>query len=349
MSDKDTKKGIMDEWFNMQNKTFKMWQESLTPKADKNKKPIGETVKSSVDVYNSWYESVSDIYKQNYSKVFGDNDYFSAYNNMLAGANVHSNLKRFYEDLLGKFVDGAQGYGGKNMWQPNSEEFMKTLSDNFVPFLPQPIQKLYKEYVQMQKMLSNGIGGFNQSLSSDAKELQEVMFRSMLGDKQAVYEYAYLMNDNYKKTVEQFMNIPKFGVNNDLFNMEMKNINIFTDYYNTLSQFSEKLTRVGYQSMEAVIEKYKETLKDGAQPKSFEEFYTFWWNLNEEAYKELFKSEDFEAMIEQVNNAGKELKNSYETLIEKQLDQQPFATKKDLESLKETIEELKKELKSTAK
>ncbi|MDR5658647.1 poly(R)-hydroxyalkanoic acid synthase subunit PhaE [Serpentinicella sp. ANB-PHB4] len=343
------------KWFDVQKKMFDVWKENATPKFAKDfsgyfegNKLVTDGMKSSIDMYNKWYEAVSDMYKGN-NTMLGDNTYFDFYNNMMSGANVYSNLKRFWDDMRDKFVGNESNDAQTFISYIKVDEYMKELSDKFVPYLPEPAQKLFQEAMQMQEMFMNRTEKFFEPWTKNANQLQELLGKSMLGDQDAFRQYAKIWNDNYKTSFGQLVDMTKLDMGKDFYNKQMESMNAFVKYYNNLNEFGGTIVKVGYESMDKIVKNYQEMLKEGTQPKTFQEFYTYWWTENQDSYKKLFNNEDFTNLMEQVVEAGNTFKKNYQKLVEEQLEQLPFSTKKDMESLSKALNDLRKEVKNLGK
>ncbi|QUH24756.1 poly(R)-hydroxyalkanoic acid synthase subunit PhaE [Serpentinicella alkaliphila] len=324
MKEEKMQESFVGQWVNNQKKLVEYYQNNSLSR-------------SYIDMYNSWYESVSDIYKKNYSKFVEKNDYFDINNTLVTAEKAYSNLKRFYENILENVSYKDISTENIKMFQENTEEYIKYLSINFIPYLPKPIQEIFAEALQIQRIFIKGTEELYQSLYNNSKELQSIVFKSMLGDKDAAFKYMNYWNENWKKSIKTMMAFPKVITNNELYDMQIKSINNYISYNNSLIEFNEKLLKVGYDCMEETIEKYQSLIEKGLQDTTFEDFYTFWWKLNEKAYKELFNSSEFIDLTDKVTEAINEFKSNYENIIDMQLNMQPFATKKDLEGIKEVI------------
>jgi predicted nucleic acid-binding Zn-ribbon protein len=101
--------------------------------------------------------------------------------------------------------------------------------------------------------------------------------------------------------------------------------------------------------METIVQGYQRMGEDANQPKTFREFYQYWWTKNEDAYQNLFKTEEFSKLLGQVSEASFEFKKSFDQFLEQQLKLLPIPTKTDLDSLYKTVYELKKQVRAMAK
>jgi hypothetical protein len=306
MSDKNDNKNMMDQWFDMQKKAFEVWQDKMLPKDEKDNKA-----------------------EEKKETVFPQMELFNQWNQAMS---------KMVKEGMGQL---NPNYGFNFMTQP----FGTTNPFTAVPYLPHPIQDLYQESLKMQKKLFSGFDDPYQSMLNQTKELHAIMYRGMMGDKEAIFDYMDFVLNNSKKIAGQLMPMVNFDSNDQWMQMQTKSMNKLVDYYNGLISLNERISKVGHDSFNAVMSQYQDFLKKGVKQDSFQNFYSFWWEQNEKAYKELFGKDDFNSLLDQITEFGKEFKASYDEMLEQQLQLQPFATKKDIEELKQMIEDLKKQIK----
>ncbi len=339
MSDKN--KNMMDQWFDMQKKALQMWQENLTPMQGKEEKVEQSSgAFQPMELFQQWQQTMTKMYKEGMSQWYPDYgfNFMSSPWNM---TNPYTNLKKFYEDMVENMVKSfTQGQSAS--LQESINNYAQMMSDYFVPYLPHPVQNVYQESLRMQKKLFSNADDANQSMLKMTKEMQTILYRSMMGDKEAYFDYMDLVLNNTKKVAGKWMPLMGLEGDNQWSEIQKKSMDQLMAYTNQLMTLNERVTKVGQDSLKAVMDHYQDMMKNGAKPESFEAFFKTWWEFNEKAYKELFNSEDFNDLLKQMTEFGNEFKGTYEQMVEQQLQMQPFATKKDIEELKQMIKDLKK-------
>ncbi len=177
-------------------------------------------------------------------------------------------------------------------------------------------------------------------------DMQTMLLKGLTGNKDAYMDFVKNWQKNYETTFAQLFRAPNIGMNRELADKLSKNMDKFMDYMNVLSEFSATIYRVGTESMETLLQKYQEMIEQDAQPKTFKEFYELWWKTSEEAYQQLFGTEDFAKLLSQVVDAGVVFKKNQDSLLEEFFKQMPVPLKSEMNDLYKTLYDLKKEVRN---
>ncbi|MDR5658645.1 poly(R)-hydroxyalkanoic acid synthase subunit PhaE [Serpentinicella sp. ANB-PHB4] len=336
-----------------QKKMFDFWQEGIMPKNNTEddkvvvmQNVIGESMKPTVEVFKKWVEVANDTYSKNI-KSFGDSTYQELINKMVNGVNVYQNLNTFWEDLRTKITtkesDVVKFY---SEWK---EEYLKICSNNFIPCLPEPVQVFFKEPIDIYAMQTETNKKLLQPWIDSAQDQQDLLAKALTGDKDAYVEFTRLWNDNFGNTFGKLLNVPQMGISREYMQKQMDSLNALIKFLNNINEFSATMIKVNQETLENIVKDYQEKLADGTQPKTFKEFYTYWWTQNEAAYQNLFKTEDFSKLVGQLSDAGVNFKKNFDRLLEKQLEFLPFPTKTDMDSLYKTVNDLRREVRNLSK
>lgn len=87
----------------------------------------------------------------------------------------------------------------------------------------------------------------------------------------------------------------------------------------------------------------------GTNPKTYKEFYDYWWKTNEEAYLKVFATPEFSEVMGKALDAGVNFKKEFDGLVEKQLEFLPYPSRNDMDSVYKTLDSLKREIRSLKK
>ncbi|QEK12936.1 hypothetical protein FQB35_11705 [Crassaminicella thermophila] len=347
----DAYNNFMGQWVDSQKKVIDMWQESFAPKDEKKDSAkvnnMEEAMKNQMEIFNQWVEMMSDMFTKNIS-LFGGGPTKEVLDKMMNSANIYSYLYRFWDELNKQATANPTDYVQKvfSKWQ---NEYIKTFSNHFVSYLPEPTQNIFKESMEIYQMYFDNVKKFSQPWLENAKEFQKLMGTNIYQDKDAFFNYVKLWGENYEKTFGKFFDTPIMGINREYFEKQMESIDSFMKYTNTLSEFSATIFSVGLETMEKIAQDLQNMMQNESHPKTFKEFYEYWWRKNEEAYKNLFQTDDFSSLLAQVVDASVVFKKNYDKLLEQQLAFLPFPTKTDMNSLYKTVYELKKSVRKTRK
>ncbi|MCT4618069.1 MAG: hypothetical protein N4A62_01620 [Marinisporobacter sp.] len=326
---------FMNQYLEFQKKMFHTWQKSFMP----NKEGKGSdslTGKNPMDFFNEWMQASSNAFSKNMSFI---KDYYPQ-GSMLGALEAYQNLYTFWNNLTS--INDKENL--ENFYANWQKEYTKILSNHFTNFLPDSAQKLLKSHMDTYEMCLNTTKSFSTPWVNSFNESQALLGRSFMGDTDAFLNYAKLWRENYEKTFGRFFDVPALGLGKESLENNLKYADAFITYINTTNEFFVTLYKVGTETMEKIMTQYQDMLKKGTQPKTFKEFYEYWWKENEAAYINLFRTDDFSKLLSQVVDAGLVLKQNMDNFFEEQLDFLPFPKMSDMKSLYKTVYDLKREI-----
>lgn len=333
---------MMGNWMDAQQKMFDTWKDSLHIQKEDEKKE-----KNNNDFLQQWMGMNNDLLKNN-MRLFGDMHSEDVFGKMLSSMDTYHKLYNFWKDL-------GQAMGENNMdkiddifkeWQKN---YMSTLADQFTAQLPKSMQNMVKESLEIYKTYGDTADKFMKPWIENSKNFQDAFTKAYMGDQDGFLAYTKIFRDNYEKTFGKVFQAPIMGMNREHFEKQMESMDAWMRYVNTTNEFFATMYRVGAETMENMITNYKDLLEKGNQPKTFKEFYEYWWKENEEAYKALFRTDDFSKLLSQLVDASMAFKKNFDDVLEEQLQVLPLPTKSDMNSLYKTVYHLKKEIKELKK
>lgn len=333
---------MMGSWMDAQKKMFDTWQESVHMQKEDVKKEENNN-----DVFNNWMNMSNDFYK-NSMKAFSSATSQDVFGKMIASMDTYHKLYSFWKDMMPAMGEN-NGEKIDSIFKQWQMSYMNILTDQFTAQLPKSMQNMVKESVDIYKAYENTANKFMEPWKGNSKEFQEAFTKTYLGDRDGFVEYTKMLRENYEKTFGKIFNAPIMGMNREYFEKQMDSMDAGIRYVNTINEFSATINRVGSETMEKMIGNYKELLENGTQPKTFKEFYEYWWRENEEAYKALFSTDDFSKLLSQLTDASMDFKKNFENVLEEQLKVLPLPTNRDMDSLYKTIYNLKKEVKALKK
>lgn len=343
---------LMEPWFDFQTKMFDFWKDSMNvnqkntvEKKDAN--VFEECMKPVQEIMNKWVDVTNDLYTQNIKSFGNTYPQQEIINKMFGGANFYQNLNKFWEDLsstiTGKDSDPLQFYSKWN------EDYTEMVSKQFVSFLPAQMKNFFNE-TQEICIASNAVNNkFFKPWLDQAKELQDLLLKSMAGDQEAYIEFTRLWQDNYSESFGKIFNIPQFSMNREQMQKQMHSINALIAFINTMNEFSATLIKTNQDTLENIVKDYQAMLLDGSNPKTFKEFYDYWLKQNESAYLKLFGTPEFSKLIGEVLEASVNFKKNYDDLLETNLEFLPYPSKTDMDSVYKTLDTLKRDVRSLKK
>lgn len=338
MSAKTLENNFMSDYFDLQKKIINSWQGFCpTMETENSKKVKNDQLMESYQAflkksYDSFFNMLNPL-----SKGSSDNRFFNA-------MDTYQSVYRFWEDLVTKTAK-------KDLF--NVDSFYNSWKDSYTNLFsadwiqnPLQFQELLKEPLEISQMLFNTQWNFFQPWIDDSEAFQKILEKSISGDKNAALDYIKLFRKDYEKTYGKFFDVPVLGMSRQHFEKQLQSMDSYLSYLNALNEFFATINKVGSETMETIVKEYQNMLENGTQPKTFKEFYEYWWKQNEEAYLNLFKTDDFSQLLGHVVDASVILKKNFDKYLEEQLDFLPFSKNSDMKSLYKTVYDLKKQVKS---
>ncbi|WZL72681.1 poly(R)-hydroxyalkanoic acid synthase subunit PhaE [Clostridiaceae bacterium 35-E11] len=339
------------QWIHAQKQMLESWQESFSPKPSEEASTKSNTatqdLEDSTEAFHQWSKTNYDFFTKT-MKLYTKNPMSDIFGKIAKGATMYENMYEFWKDIPKKYAESDPGQIKKfyDKWQ---SEYTKNLSNYFMGFFPQPVQDLFSNSTEIWQMYFQTSSKFYAPWLTHSQNFQELTEKILSGDKEAFLNYVKLWKENYETTFGKVFDFPILGMHREYFEKQVDSMNSFMNYLNAFNEFAATIYRVGAETMEKIMKDYHEMLKDGTQPKTFKAFYEYWWKQNEEAYKNLFKTDDFSKLLSQVVDAGFVFKKDFDKVLEQQLGSLPLPTKSDMHSIYKTIYHLKKEVRTLNK
>ena len=343
---------FVGECLDFHKKVFDLWQESMNnmdPRVKVDEKATNifeESLKPIQEITRKWVQFSNEFYTQNI-KSFNNDAYLAQQeiiNKMLNGANLYQNLNKFWEDLnlnmSGKNSDPFDFYSKWN------QDYMKIVSNSFISFLPDSMRSLVNEALEIYEMSTDTSNKFFRPWLDEAQNLQCLWAKSMTGDQGAYIEFNKLWQSNFDASFGKIFNMPQFSMNRELIQNQMLTMNALINFINNMSEFMATMAMINQDTLENILNDYQEMLIAGNNPKTYKEFYEYWWKKNETAYLRVFATNEFSKLLAQVLEASVNFKKEFDNLLEKQLKFLPYPTKTDMDSVYKTLDALKREVRA---
>lgn len=343
---------LMQSWIDFQKKVFKSLDESLTAKgqseAQTNTNVFAQSMQPFQDALKNWVDLANNTYAKNI-KLLGES--YPLYKETIEKyadiTSFNNELKKFWEDLNASITDkesDAAKFSAK--W---IEGYTKLISDQLLLFVPEDVKSLYDKTVDIYKVSNNTTHDFWAPWMEKAENMQELLTKSFFGDQDAYIEFLKLWQSTFSSSFGKVFNIPQFLVNPEQMQKQLGSINALITFTNALNEYITILLKKSQETFEKIVKDYQSMVAEGTNPKSYKEFYEYWWKQNEAAYLQLFGTEEFAKLIGQVLDAGVSFKKRYDDLLEKQLEFLPYPTRTDMDSVYKTLDSLKREIRALKK
>jgi len=345
-----TESNFMQPWLDLQKKMLDSWQVDLGVGSQNDEKKenniFAQSIKPVHDALDKWVNFANNVYAKNVNQ-FDNPQYQEIIEKITSTANFNQNLNGFWEDLqaciTGKESDPFRFY---TRW---NENYTKLISNQFGLFLPEQVKEFLGKGMNIYSLSTNTTNDFFKPWLDKAQNMHNLLLKSITGDQSAYIEFIKLWQDNFSSSFGKILNIPQFSMNREQMQKQMSGISSLITFINTLNEYVATLLKTSQDTFEKIVKDYQAMVIDGSNPKTYKEFYEYWWKQNEAAYLQLFGTSEFAKLIAQLLEAGANFKKKYDDLLEKQLEFLPYPTKTDMDSVYKTLDTLKREVRALKK
>ncbi|WP_408956266.1 poly(R)-hydroxyalkanoic acid synthase subunit PhaE [Natroniella sp. ANB-PHB2] len=342
---------LMEEWLETQKEMFDMWQNNfMTEKENGFKKTMDfvDNIGESTKFLKEWTQMNTDLFEKNIN-LLKEGSTQETFKKIINGANIYSDLSRFWQDLEGGINIDSNIEEIREFCNKWNKEYKDIFSERILSSLPEGMQSFFTEPIEIINIFKENIETSFSPLLDNPEEFQELLTKNPLVDKETFLDYAKYWKKKYDKTFGQLSNIPIMGINRNYSTRAVDSIDSFMNYINNLNEFYGMIYKAGADALEDIVIDYQNMLEDDSQPKTLKEFYHYWWRKNEKAFKDLFNTEEFSKLLNQVAESAASFKQNYDKLLEKQLEGLPLPTMTDMDSLYKTVYNLKNNVKNLNK
>ncbi|PAB58968.1 poly(R)-hydroxyalkanoic acid synthase subunit PhaE [Anaeromicrobium sediminis] len=339
---------FMENVFDSQKKMFDMWKNTVVPcSTEKESLKDPSFIDSSLEMMNKWNE-VNSKFFENIMDFSKENPVYSTYDKMFSSMNSYNTLFNMWKDFQDKAFN-TNPFDMNSFMDSWKKQYFDMVGTTFSPVLPQKVQKLYKDSIDIYKSHMTNASNLFKPWTDNSAPLNELYTKTLMGDANAFVEFTKLLKENYESSYGKFFDIPTLGLNRNYFEVNLKSMESYINYINTTNEFTSTLYKVAYETMENIISESLNMGKENKEPQSFREFYEYWWRKNEEAYNNLFNTDDFAKLLSHVVDSGVNFKKDFDNVLEQQFSFLPFPLKSDLNSLYKTVYDLKKQVRDLSK
>ena len=298
------------------------------------------------DWYQKWLKSVQEAWGITSP---GDGLGATVYNRVMNAANVYTDIMNFWIKAMAPLAKLEPGV-------PLTEEKIKELYDGWVKdyqgvmdmlwgqFPSQDVQELAKSWKSATDAYAAYTWNFMSPVFRNMEAMPDMMKRAATGEGGAVAEAAGLFWKNYYDTVGKALRAPTLGYWREFTERQDKAVDAYIAFNSALAQYYALLYSTGSQTGEKIFKKLAEFKDKEMTPQTYREFYRIWWTINEEAYHDLFMSEEFAKLFQEVVTQGMHFKKWSDDLWDQYIKFTNLPSKSDMDEIYKAIYDLKKEL-----
>ncbi len=353
-------KSFLESWWETQEKFFGVWKESfdflhpgkvteLYEKQAELLKAVSWPGGDLVRFYRDWFKQSTEI-MQDFVRQAPGGVGTETMDKLLKATEIYTKLLSFWQS----FAAGMPGRGELQEWRQFSrtmqENYNKVLDAFFMMNLPEPVKVLVKSPFEVGGLYGQAMANLLQPWLDASPVLQDKFQKALQGDRQAYLEFTKAWTEAYQDSAGKFLRMPALGLSKDNIEKILGSLDSFNKLVSAVANFSAAMYRVGYEVMQKLMQSMIELSQKGAAPESFKDFYKAWWQANEEAYFNLFKTESFAKILGEMVDASVTFKKKYDDLLMDVIGASlPVVTNREMDSLAKAVYELKKNQKQQAK
>jgi hypothetical protein len=316
-------------------KMLEFWKNGFYPK---------EFLENSAKLYQDWLKTATLNYSQ-FTQYIPNGIARDAFEKTVKSMEMYAGLKTFWETAM-KMTAGKNDV---EKWQDFCRTWLQNYGKVFDPFVtslfPEPIKTVVIGPIENSVMYQQMLAGFFRPWTEIYPDMQQAVFRMMEGDRQAYLDVLRLWHETLLKNHGKMPNIPAIGGDPQIVKKFIDNLETYIAYMAAVNEFTSVMRKVGIEAMEKVTKKVTEMALEGKAPETFEDFYKLWWQTNEQAYIDLFKTDSFAKILGETVDAGVNLKKGFDNLISDYISNFPIITRKEMDSVEKSMYQMRKEIK----
>ena len=344
---------IMSQWMRLQQIFWNEWM-TFAEKSMKSMMAMGklgtaageETV-APWKIYQNWFASFQKVFAEKGQDGLGP----TVFNRVFSASRIYLDLLDFWSKTVSSFKDLSSG-------EQLSIEQIRDLRQQWIGHYQSMMESLWgglpsAELKETAKALSSTTvaasdlaWSFIEPSFKNMAQLPDVLEKVAKGDRGAVVDLGGIFIKNYEETIGKALLAPSVGYFKE-FNERLNNMAYAYIQFNTSkAAFYSLFYATGMKAAERVYDKFTEFVGKEVTPETFREFYRIWWNINEEVYQELFRSEEFSKLTLDVNRRGLLFRKWIDDVFEHILKFTSLPSKKDMDEIYRSLYDLKKEVRN---
>ncbi len=229
------------------------------------------------------------------------------------------------------------------------EDFRKNVLENYMAFAPESVRGLSDKLMELGNSYERVMGMLWEPWQESTSLFNDCMVKAFTMDPSAYREFLEGWRETYKATFAKMRDMPIVGIWREHLETQEDSIDKYYEYVSVASDFWGRIFEIAAETTEQVFQDYLETLEEGKDIKTYDDFYEYWASVLVKSYDKLFLSDDFSKVAGGVVNAMSDFKAYFDKLMEGYLQQWPIPKNSDMESLYKTVYDLKKEVRSLKK
>ena len=346
-------KNITSQWLDWQRAFWNDWMSTASKGVEGPKSTGPNNIPLGVynDMYQSWLKSVV-------NPIFENENYgglgAGVFNSLTNASTTYISILEFLGrsmPLLGQIPTGTTLTADKireiyNQW---NEEYQSVMTSLWGAFIPVGLKETAEVYQNKTGNINEYIWQFWEVVQKNIELLPDLLTRINKGEIGAGVELTGLLRKNYEATLGKQLRAPSLGYYREFNDKMNRVIDAYIQYNTVLSEYFLPFYQTGQHASEELFKRITEYQGKEVTAETLQEFYRTWWTVNEEAYYQMFQSEEFTKLLGDMLHQGLLLRKYFDELTDEVIKFTNLPTKKDMDDVYRAIYELKKEIRKQKK
>ena len=302
--------------------------------------------KFTTDPLEVWQKSISQFNPIELTKKFGL-DESVVFEKMLDANKFYLSMYNFYEDIKNHYLSPAAEQFEK-ISKESVENFDKMFRESMLPLLPAELKPLFENPYNLSKTVVEATSKFYEPWRETFPEMSEALMKAPMSREQLT-KFVELWRENYNQTVGALLKSPAAGLHRDLIMQQKKAVDATAEMLLTSIEFLGQISKVTSLQGKLSLEDWIKEMQKAAEPKSFKEFYDYWTNKIEDELVKFFYTDEYSQILGKIVEASAKFKIESDKLAEKYLSDTVIVTKGQIDSLYETVYQLRREVRALKK
>ncbi len=298
------------------------------------------------NIYNTWMHALNTSFST-LMKNIPDANNQDVFKKFFEGSKVYSQLQDSWSSVFKSWQNHdfsadtlKQIYSADNYKKITEQMFSQYFTTGNVNEVFEAGIKNIQNFFMNQNNLSKEYIHAFQNISKEFPQL-------VSGDFAKLSDMYSKVSNVFGKSFSPVLNLVTPGKEKENVEATIALMDRVAEYTVKQAQFQYHFYVTGQKAIEKVAKESAEKLQAGAtEAKSFNEFYNEWVKVNEEAFTQLYSSEEFSKLKSELLAISTDVKHSFEKQFESQFNVYPVVFRSEVEELHKTIYDLKKQVKA---
>lgn len=226
--------------------------------------------------------------------------------------------------------------------------YRDVVEQTFAFLQPSAVHSFYQEILSVFESLLAGSSESIQQLGKVMREQQKKMLTMTQGTPESIKEFYSTIATQYRTVLA-----PYLATSSDKQAEQTKRflniLDVYGEYAAVSSEFQQTLYQTSLKAMEEVMNTFSEKVSNGTFPKSYDEFFKFWAQVNEKYFLDLMSGAEYSKLQGKLGKTSLKVKMEFDRLLEGAFEHLPLVRRSEVDELHKVIHELKARIRKLEK